>query len=260
MNSLSVISSNIRYDEPGDGPNAWQHRKGFLCERLRELGPDLLATQEGKEWQIRELAAELPQLALIDAHRDWDDGLMYPCLLYDENKLSLQRSGDIWLSLSPYKAGSRSFGSEFARLCTWALFEPELLAINVHLDHIQPETREKQIRVLLNETRPLRQASKCALLIGDFNEGPDGGVRAAITEHWSQLVDPWLQLGLKEDSSHHCFGEEFDYGSRVDWILAEQGLKPEEIFLDKCISPSGMFASDHYILKARFIPPWGQVE
>ena len=256
MNFLSVISSNIRYDEPGDGANSWQHRKGFLSKRLRELEPDLLATQEGCEWQIRELVSELSELTLIDAHRDWDTTLMYPCILYNKSKLILQKSGDIWLSLSPQTAGSRSFGSEFPRLCTWAVFEPGLLVINVHLDNVHDKTREQQIKVLLNEGRSLRSADSSTLLVGDFNEGPDGRVRAAISDLWPELIDPWRQLGKAEDSSHHCFGEEFDYGSRVDWILAEPGLMVEDIFLDKSVSADGIYASDHFILKALFKPNW----
>ena len=214
-NSLSVVSSNIRYDDPNDGPQSWQHRKAFLGQRLRDLSAHLLATQEGKEEQIRELAEELPHLTLIEQHRHWNPELMYPCLFYDQRKLVLSESGDIWLSRSPLEPGSRSFGSEFARLCTWAIFRPDLLVINVHLDNARFDTREQQIRVLLKEAQTLRLGKGSTLLMGDFNEAPDGPVRRTIEELWPHLRDPWQQLGLQEDSSHHCFGREIDYGSRV---------------------------------------------
>ena len=250
--TLSVISSNIRYDEPTDGAHCWANRRDFLAERLGDFCGDLLATQEGKKAQIDELAERLPELTLIDSHREWIERLMYPCLFYRPEALTVVDSGDIWLSESPSLAGSRSFGSEFPRLCTWATFREGLLAINVHLDNVRADTRVHQISVLLQQIRRMHDDPTDVLLMGDFNEPPDGPVRAAINETWPNLTDPWLQLGVPEDSSHHCFGEEMDYGSRVDWILGGPSFQPLEIFLDKAVSPVGVYPSDHFILKARF--------
>jgi len=257
MAQLAVISSNIRYDEPNDGPHAWSHRREFLAQRLNILAADLLATQEGQRWQIEDLASRLPDLTLVDGHREWSDTLMYPCLYYRPDVLTLAASGDIWLSESPTEAGSRSFGSAFPRLCTWARFEEDLLAINVHLDHEQPQTRVKQVLVLLEQLRTMHEEPIEVVLMGDFNEAPDGQVRAAINQNWPDLSDPWLDLELAEESSHHCFGQELDYGSRGDWILTGPSLTASHIHLDKTASADGVFPSDHFILKAclTFTPP-----
>ena len=252
MTTLFVTSSNIRYAEPNDEPQSWGNRRDFLAERLLEFEPDLLATQEGRKWQIDEITERLSGLTRIDGHREWMPALMYPCLFYNEKKLTLRESGDIWLSESPSQIGSRSFGSEFPRLCTWATFDEGLFAVNVHLDNEHADTRLHQIRVLLQQIRELEQPTRSALLMGDFNEAPDGPVRAVINKEWPELADPWLALGLAEDSSHHCFGESMDYGSRVDWILAGPSLVSQKVFLDKARSQNGIYPSDHYILKAQF--------
>jgi endonuclease/exonuclease/phosphatase family metal-dependent hydrolase len=91
------------------------------------------------------------------------------------------------------------------------------------------------------------------LLMGDFNESPDGPVRSLINEVWSTLQDPWQELGQEEEPSHHNFLEAIDYASRVDWILTDTALQAQEILLDKSRSEQGLYPSDHYLLKARFL-------
>lgn len=249
---LSVISSNIRYDEPRDDVHSWENRRDFLASRLLDYSPDLLATQEGKLPQIRDIDDRLTGLQCVDSHREWVESLMYPCLFYDPDKLTLAESGDFWLSESPSTAGSRSFGSSFPRLCTWAQFEEGILAINVHLDNSNSETRLCQIRVLMEQLEAQRKSGNAIVLMGDFNESPECPVRELINKEWPDLKDPWLELGQAEESSHHHFYEKIDYGSRVDWILTSESLVAEEILLDKSQSDSGIYPSDHYILKARF--------
>ena len=253
--SLSVVSSNIRYDEPDDDVHAWVNRRDFLASRLLDYSPDLLATQEGKAPQIRDIDDRLSGLTCVDSHRDWVDSLMYPCLFYNPDKLTLSDSGDIWLSESPSTAGSCSFGSVFPRLCTWASFDEGILAVNVHLDNSNSETRLCQIKVLIAQLNSLNKKHRTIILMGDFNEPPDSAVRSCINKEWPELKDAWHELGLEEESSHHHFYEPIDYGSRVDWILTTEGLKAEEILLDKSTSDQGIFPSDHYILKSRFSWP-----
>jgi len=249
---LSVISSNIRYDEPDDDVHSWENRRDFLASRLLDYTPDLLATQEGKLPQIRDIDERLTGLTCVDSHRNWVESLMYPCLFYNPGTLTLTASGDIWLSESPEIAGSCSFGSAFPRLGTWALFDEGILAINTHLDNSNSDIRLCQIQVLRQQIAALKFDYRAIVLMGDFNESPECPVRNWINKEWSELRDPWLELGYAEESSHHHFYEQIDYGSRVDWILANEVLEPQEILFDKSRSDQGIYPSDHYILKCRF--------
>ncbi len=253
MRTLSVISSNIRYDEPDDDKFRWENRRNFLASSLLDFAPDVIATQEGKRPQLQDIAERLIGMECADSHRNWHDALMYPCLFYNPTTLTLRESGDIWLSTSPSVAGSFSFGSLFPRLCTWARFEENILAINVHLDNSSSETRLRQCRVLVEQVNALKHDDEALLLLGDFNESPQCPVRSLLAELWPGLIDPWQQLGQQEESSHHNFDEPIDYGSRIDWILVTDTLQAENIFMDKARSPQGIYPSDHYPLKARFI-------
>jgi endonuclease/exonuclease/phosphatase family metal-dependent hydrolase len=109
-----------------------------------------------------------------------------------------------------------------------------------------------QIRVLLQQLEARIASGDAVVLMGDFNESPECSVRKLLNEERPELTDPWLELGHDEEPSHHHFYEKIDYGSRVDWILANKQLEAQEILLDKSQSHSGIFPSDHYILKARF--------
>ena len=252
MRKLSVVSSNIRYDEPDDDKFRWENRRDFLAATLLDAKPDLLATQEGKRPQLQDIAARLSGLVCVDSHRSWQDSLMYPCLFYNPTRLTLQESGDIWLSRSPAVAGTSSFGSLFPRLCTWARFDDGMLAINVHLDNSSSETRLQQSRVLVEQLKALRRDYESVLLMGDFNESPQGPVRTLLDESLPELADPWQQLGQQEEASHHGFDEPIDYGSRIDWILVSGELSVESIYMDRARSEHGIYPSDHYPLKAVF--------
>jgi len=250
--TLAVISSNIRYDEPADKLHRWENRREFLSQLLLEYSPDIVATQEGKHVQIQDIAERLTGLRCVDGHRPWIESLMYPCIFYNPATLSLQASGDIWLSEKPTTPGSSSFGSEFPRLCTWAAFEQGIFAMNVHLDNSNSTVRKSQMNVLIEQVRQQLSNDQTLLLMGDFNESPECPVRNLINNEWPELKDPWQELGKQEESSHHNFFEKIDYGTRVDWILTDQELKTQEMILDKSQSKDGLFPSDHYILKARF--------
>ncbi len=251
MRKLSVISSNIRYDEPDD-EYRWETRRDLLASSLLDSKPDIVATQEGKRPQIADIADRLTGMSCADSHREWDDHLMYPCIFYNSATLNLKESGDVWLSETPSIAGSSSFGSLFPRLCTWARFAEGLLAVNVHLDNSSSETRAQQATVLLDQIDDIRSRSETILLLGDFNEAPAGPVRDVIAGRDSDFTDPWQLLQHDEEASHHNFGEPIDYGTRIDWILTCGALRARSIFLDKRHSDSGVYPSDHYPLKAEF--------
>ena len=111
---MRIISSNIRFASSTDGLNSWENRKKFLTELFNNFDADIIASQEGKKDQLYELSDLLPNLQLVDQHRDWIPERMYPCIYFNKKKLSYLSSGDIWLSKTPSEPGSKSFNSPFS--------------------------------------------------------------------------------------------------------------------------------------------------
>ena len=143
---LTLLTCNIRFDNPADGANSWPHRRLFLRDILLSHSPDIIATQEGRFHQLQDLESLLPDYELVDDHRAWIGERMYPTFFVKKNRFEKMRSEDIWLSETPGVAGSRSFESAFPRLMTWMKIQPvnsqnDLWLVNTHLDHIKDETR-----------------------------------------------------------------------------------------------------------------------
>ncbi|MBC7539300.1 MAG: endonuclease/exonuclease/phosphatase family protein [Bacteriovorax sp.] len=256
---LKLISSNIRYENVHDGIHSWENRRPILQKIITDFHPDILATQEGREKQIKSLCQLLP-LKLVESHRQWIEDRMYPCLYINEEQIKVKSSGDIWLSETPLTPGSFSFKSTFPRLCIWMqvthlVNNQDYFVVNTHLDHVLEETRLEQIKVLIREVENLNKENLPIILMGDFNDSPLSKVREFILNSLD-LKDPWLEVGFPEETSHHGFKEDKDkqvIGDRIDWILVPQAFAVEEIYLEKK-SFNGIFPSDHYPLLATVIP------
>lgn len=251
---LKLISSNIRYENTHDGIHSWENRRPLIQKIVTLFTPDILATQEGLEKQIKSLAKNL-SLKLIESHRQWIDERMYPCLYANEKKIKIIKSGDIWLSQTPYIPGSCSFKSSFPRLCTWMqvthlISNKDYFIVNTHLDHILEETRIEQTKVLIREIKMLNEQQLPLILMGDFNDSPTSNIRKIILNSFD-LKDPWVEIGLPEETTHHGFKKKD--GDRIDWILIPKTFSIKEIYLEKkCFD--GIFPSDHYPLFATVIP------
>lgn len=247
---LCLISSNIRFDNPSDGDNAWPRRKLVLTETLLAHSPDVIATQEGRFSQLKEFESLLGDYEIIDHHRSWIKERMYPTFFVKRGVLDVVRSDDWWLSSTPEIAGSLSFGSAFPRLMTWMRVHPResekrLLVVNTHLDHLRRETRLEQIKVLVNEIWRLKEPGCKLVIMGDFNDAPESEVRSTLTQKFPELQDSWPLFNKTEETSHHRFDGNEEKGTRIDWILVDKSITVQECFLDKR-TINGYYPSDHF--------------
>lgn len=248
--NLCLISSNIRFDNPADGANAWPHRRTLLTEILLDHKPDIIATQEGRYNQLKDFESLLADYVIVDQHRSWIKERMYPTFFLRKGAFELLQSEDVWLSETPDIAGSLSFGSAFPRLMTWMKIQPantnvNFLVLNTHLDHVKKETRLEQIRVLTEEAKRLVEGRSNVIIMGDFNDSPDSDVRNVATNAFPGIQDAWKLFNETEETSHHAFSGECQNGARIDWILVDQKVKIENCFLDKRMI-AGKYPSDHF--------------
>lgn len=247
---LCLVTCNIRFDNPADGNNAWGHRRTSLVSTLLAHSPDLIATQEGRFHQLKDMEEILGNYELIDHHRSWIKERMYPSFFVKKGAFEVLKSGDIWLSETPDVAGSRSFDSTFPRLMTWLKIQPvnskiPLMIVNTHLDHVKPETRQRQVEVLLDQLSVIWKQDCPLVLMGDFNESPDNVVRRTIDGKIRGLQDAWKLFNSVEETSHHAFKGELQNGARIDWILIDRSLKVESCLMDKSHT-EGRYPTDHF--------------
>ena len=127
----------------------------------------------------------------------------------------------------------------------------EFIIANVHLDHMQTETRQAQARVLASELNCLNKSNLPILLLGDFNEGPDGEVRKILMSSFNQVSDGWETLNNCEETSYHKFQGIYPEGKRIDWILHSKPFEIVSMKLDKRIVKQ-LYPSDHFPVLAEF--------
>src|SRR6185436_13872945 len=68
--SIQVMTYNLRFDNPGDGVNAWPKRKQKVFDLLTANNPDLIGVQEALHHQLEDIVTNLPQYAFSGVGRD----------------------------------------------------------------------------------------------------------------------------------------------------------------------------------------------
>ena len=68
--TLSVMTFNMRYDNPEDGANNWRFRRGRVAEVIASHGVDVFGTQELLANQLGDLKRLLPGYAAVGVGRE----------------------------------------------------------------------------------------------------------------------------------------------------------------------------------------------
>ena len=149
----TVMTFNIRYDNPADGLDNWKHRRDAVARLIEEGKADVVGLQEVLASQLDDLKERLPEYEFLGAGRD--DGKRkgeFSPLLVCEGSYKIGESGTFWLSESPETPGSKGWDAcGLPRVCTWARLEGvadrrSLLAACTHFDHREPRKHEPTAR------------------------------------------------------------------------------------------------------------------
>src|SRR5690606_25833383 len=139
----------------------WQHRKDICAKVIADEKPDIICLQEVLKGQFEDLKSAFPQFQgfgfdgpEMDAHTLGYHGIAKNPILFSDDRYALVSGGTYWLSETPLKAGSISWGSARARHANYIRLQDkkskrEFRVVNLHLDHISQEARENQIQVVL---------------------------------------------------------------------------------------------------------------
>src|SRR5687768_1518587 len=170
---ITVMSYNIRYDNPGDGVNQWDKRKAKVFALLKKYDPDIVGVQEALHHQLTDITGNLTNYGFIGVGRD--DGKEkgeYSAILYKKDRFEVPEQNTFWLSETPDVAGSKSWDAAITRVATWAKFRDkksrrEFVLINTHFDHIGNEARKQSAVLLKNRLSEFNELP--AVITGDFN-------------------------------------------------------------------------------------------
>jgi endonuclease/exonuclease/phosphatase family metal-dependent hydrolase len=169
-----IMTFNIRYDNPDDGPFVWDKRKDLVISMIRFYHPDIIGVQEALKNQLDDLNGPLEKYQWFGMGReDGNDLGEFAAIFYNKFRFKFEKGNTFWLSENPLKPGSRSWNTACTRIATWVKLwdkqtEKCLYVFNTHFDHISEWARKESARLLLKKINEI--AGKHPLFVtGDFN-------------------------------------------------------------------------------------------
>lgn len=177
---IKVMTYNIRYDNPGDGINAWSNRTEKLPALISKYDPDLIGLQEAMHNQLMTILEKLPQYGYIGVGRnDGKENGEYSAILYRKDRFEVVSSKTTWLSETPDVIGSKSWDTALTRILTHSKLKDKktgktFLFYNTHFDHVGKEARRHSAELILKTIESERGKQDMPVIVtGDFNSPPD---------------------------------------------------------------------------------------
>lgn len=250
---IKVMTFNIRYGSADDGNNSWNFRKSILFDVVRDYNADIIGMQEVLKFQLDELLLELPYYSYVGVGRD--DGKTageYSPIFFSKERFILDTTETFWYSDTPKIPGSKSWGNNITRICTWAkLFDKftgkSIYVFNHHLDHQSKESRIKSAKALTKKINDMKITSPI-ILTGDFNCSEDEETIKTILNFG--LVDTYRIIHAKsnnEGTFNRFLGD--DTGSKIDFIFVSKDFKAVDSKIIKT-NWNGKYPSDHFPVTA----------
>ncbi len=252
---IDVMTFNVRYDNPGDGAHAWEHRKERVASIMARA--DIVGVQEALIGQIRDLESMLPTYAWIGVGRD--DGLRggeFAPIFYQREQFALISEGTFWLSEEPHLPGSIGWDAAITRIVTWGRLRhiasgTVFWVFNTHFDHRGQEARRQSAQLLTARLDEMAYTEP-VIVTGDFNAPHNSVVYRTMT------------AGRLADARHHAqtapLGPESTFSSfeegtglpdaRIDYVFADSTIAVLAFeVIDEVVA--GHYPSDHRPVVAR---------
>ena len=245
--TLRVMSFNVRTLAADDGANGWEHRRDLMVRTIREQHPDVMGTQELFKQQGDYLVAKLPGYTWFGIGRYGDERDEHMGVFYRRDRLKLLDSGSFWLSDTPDKPGSISWGHPLPRLVTWAKFEDRANSRHFYFYNTHFPYREQDVMARTRAAHEIAARIEKlpegmpVVLTGDFNTTAASPAYVTLTRplHDARTLSPH-PVG-PEATFHDFTGIARE---RIDWIL-ERGFTPQA-YATLTTHEGKRYPSDHF--------------
>ena len=259
---LRLMSFNVRYENDGDlGSRAWRQRVPGIVRMIRDESPDVIGIQEARHGQAADMWASLPDYEFIGQARD--DGKRngeYTGIFFRRDRFEADATdqGTFWLSDTPQKPGSKTWGNEIPRTATWLRLTDRatqrgFYVFNTHWDHRHQGSREQSARLMVQRIRDRKHANEPVVLLGDFNAIENNpAVMHLVSE--AGLTDTFQALHAAEKNRRtlHFWSDTREGIVKVDHILVSRGAEIMNAAIRDRDKP---MVSDHFPVTARVVFP-----
>lgn len=248
--AASIMTFNIKYDNPDDGDNAWDQRKLSLVQLIGSYQPDMLGIQEGLFHQVEFIKQHNSKFVYIGVGRD--DGKKkgeYAAVFYDSTKFDLLSHKTFWLSDSPDKV-SVGWDAAMERICTYGMFRfkpgnDTLHVFNAHFDHMGSEARTKSAELIVRKISEYGLQDARIVVMGDFNAVP-GSDPINILQHELDNGFDASEIEFQGPlGTYNAFDSNQPLTESIDHIFT----KHLEVLIYRHVDDrreNGLFISDHF--------------
>jgi endonuclease/exonuclease/phosphatase family metal-dependent hydrolase len=249
-NVLRVMTFNLRYDEPADGANRWEHRRDFVAGVIRFHQADIVGVQEASAAMLNDLMRRLPGWHWAG---EAGSGGVINAILWRGGRADLVQSRQVWLSPRPGKPG---WDAMFARTAVIAQMRDAqgraFTLVNTHWDHKGAQARQESAHMM---AALLAGMPGPVIVLGDFNCEPDSDPMLALQTQGrlenAARASAWGHFGSKQTFTG--FEPAMRGSENVDHILVRGCAVQQHGTL--CDHADGRLPSDHFPVLAEILLP-----
>ncbi len=255
---MNIISFNIRYNNSGDGENAWPNRVEMATGLLRFHDADIFGLQEALIGQIKDIEGQLPGYKWFGVGRDdgKEEGEFSP-IFYNPSKFILLKNGTFWLSETPEKP-SKGWDAACTRIVSWGKFQSKVsgkrfFVFNTHFDHRGIEARKNSASLIYNKIREMVQDKNLpVILTGDFNLTPDTEPIKMLKKHLRDSREISGEPPYGPEGTFQGFNIDSPLEERIDYVFVYGGVKVKKYAVLSDFK-GHRFPSDHLPVFAKVV-------
>jgi len=226
---FNIITYNIRYNNTGDGINAWPLRKDKVAGLLAFHKADIFNVQEALIEQINDLKSSFPEFGCYGLGRD--DGREageHMSVFYRKSRFEKLAEGTFWLSETPEKPGM-GWDAACNRTCTWLKLKDKITKVSffifdTHLDHRGIKAREEGVKLILNRIAEINKENLPLILTGDFNLVKESGPVQSVLKVLYDARDKSVTKAYGPDGTSGGF-KVSDKSRIIDFIFINDKVK-----------------------------------
>jgi endonuclease/exonuclease/phosphatase family metal-dependent hydrolase len=177
LQTLKLMTYNIRLDVAVDSENAWKYRKDYLANQIRFYEPDIFGIQEALPNQVQDISTRLKQYDNVGVGREGIGKGESSNIFYNKLRFQAIETYTFWLSETPDSI-SKGWDAAYHRICTYVLLRDRkknkyFFVFNTHLDHQGEVARTKAIELILFRISSVNIKNYPVIFMGDLNSEPD---------------------------------------------------------------------------------------
>lgn len=246
---MKIVTFNIRCDYNQDGENNFCYRRDLIARKIHSSNADVICFQEVLPHVLEWLKEELSEYVVVGCGRDEHLEDETTAIAYRKIRYNLMSMNTVWLSKTPYVAGSRYEEQSICpRTVTSVLLhdletKKVIRIYNTHLDHEGEQARYLGVKQIIAQIKEENLYSDAPIIVtGDFNAEPDSKEIQYMQEH-SGLLDATKEFAY----TYHEYGKEASF-CKIDYIYVSKQLSfGKAIAWDE--QSNGVYLSDHYPLE-----------